>query len=90
LGKSQVAVHFFDFYEHYTGSFMPKEYLLAGQLQVQQTAFYADKKKRLALAQLILEGASFNMLKVLRYYDNRDKNVSDQILQIETHRNNLS
>ena len=89
LGKSQVAVHFFDFYEHYTGSFMPKEYLLAGQLQVQQTAFYADKKKRLALAQLILEGASFNMLKVLRYYDNRDKNVSEQILQIETHRNNL-
>jgi CRISP-associated protein Cas1 len=89
LGKAQVAVHFFDFYEHYCGSFMPKEYLLAGQLQVKQTAFYADKKKRLHLAQTILEGASFNMLKVLRYYDNREKDVSAQIAQIESLRSHL-
>jgi CRISP-associated protein Cas1 len=89
LGKSQVAVHFFDFYEHYCGSFMPKEYLLAGQLQVKQTAFYADKKKRLHLAQTILEGASFNMLKVLRYYDNREKDVSAQVQQIESLRSHL-
>lgn len=86
LGKHHVAVHFFDFYEHYTGSFMPKEYLLAGQLQVKQTAHYADKKKRLTIARLILEGASFNMLKVLRYYDNREKDLSAQIGMIETYR----
>jgi CRISPR-associated protein Cas1 len=89
LGKNQTAVHFFDYYEHYTGSFMPKEYLLAGQLQVKQTAFYADKKKRLAIARLILEGASFNMLKVLRYYHNRDKDLSEQIGLIETYRKNF-
>lgn len=86
LGKHHIAVHFFDFYEHYTGSFMPKEYLLAGKVQVQQTGCYLDKKKRLEVARLILDGASFNMLKVLRYYHNRDKDLSAQLEAIETHR----
>jgi len=46
LGQKQISLHFFDFYEHYTGSFMPRDYLLAGMMQIEQTKTYLNKKKR--------------------------------------------
>lgn len=85
LGKHHVAVHFFDFYEHYTGSFMPKEYLLAGKMQIQQTKFYLSAKKRLPIARKFVEGAAFNMLKNLTYYANRGREVQHIVERIENY-----
>lgn len=90
LGQKHIPVHFFDYYKHYTGSFSPREYLLAGQMLVAQTDAYRNKKKRQGIAAAFVDGATFNMIKNLRYYDRRQKDLIQQIEHIKTLRESIS
>lgn len=89
LSQHGIAAHFFNYYSFYTGSFYPKEHLLAGQLLVKQVQHYLDKTKRLDIAQRLIKAASGNMYRNLRYYNSRSCDFSAAMKTIESFRKDI-
>lgn len=85
-----IPIHFFNYYNFYTGSFYPKESLLAGQLLVKQVEHYTNYEKRLIIAKKFIEAAADNIYRNLRYYNGRGKDVSEQMKEINSLRPRLS
>lgn len=83
LSQYGITMHFFNYYNYYTGSFYPKEKLLAGQLLVKQVEHYADYSKRMTLARKFIEAAADNIYRNLRYYNGRGKDVSGYMSEVD-------
>lgn len=83
ISQYGIPIHFFNYYNFYTGSYYPRESLLAGQLLVNQVEYYRDSVKRIKIAQKIIDAASFNIYRNLRYYNGRGKDVSKWMNEID-------
>lgn len=90
ISKYGISIHFFNYYNDYTGSYYPKDALLAGGLLVKQAEYYSDYEKRLQLAKKFLQAAAENIYRNLRYYNGRGKDVESQMKEIDRLRNTLS
>lgn len=90
ISKYGISIHFFNYYNYYTGSYYPKDALLAGGLLVKQAEYYSDYEKRLQLAKKFLQAAAENIYRNLRYYNGRGKDVESQMKEIDRLRNTLS
>ncbi|WP_294581531.1 type I-B CRISPR-associated endonuclease Cas1b [uncultured Thomasclavelia sp.] len=89
LAKKGICVHFYNYYDFYIGSFYPKETLVSGSLLVKQVEKYQEYESRLLIAQQIIEAASYNILRNLKYYNSRDKDLNQYIAQIKEFRKEI-
>lgn len=84
LGQNKVAIHFFNYYGFYTGSFYPKKTNVSGNVLIKQVEFYQNIEKRLEIAKEIIKSASDNIFRNLRYYNGRGKDVKNQMELIKS------
>jgi CRISPR-associated protein Cas1 len=72
IGKAGVVVHFFNYYNQYSGTFYPKEYLISGKLLICQVDKF--KNNRLDIAKTFVKGIALNIHEVLYHYYRHGKN----------------
>lgn len=89
LGQNKVAIHFFNYYGFYTGSFYPKEINVSGNVLIKQVEFYQNIEKRLEIAKEIIKSVSDNIFRNLRYYNGRGKDVKNQMELIKSLQNEI-
>lgn len=89
ISQYGIPMHFFNYYNYYTGSYYPKESLLSGQLLVKQVEHYTDYEKRIVLARKFIEAAADNIYRNLRYYNGRGKDVSVYMREVDALRRKI-
>ncbi|MCS7244396.1 MAG: type I-B CRISPR-associated endonuclease Cas1b [Candidatus Calescibacterium sp.] len=82
LTENHIILHFFNYYEYYVGSFYPREHLNSGYILLKQVENYIDNNKRITIAKLIFQGAIQNIIKNLKYYNNREKLLNEVLKEI--------
>lgn len=78
LSQNHVIMHFFNYYEGYSGTFYPKDQYNSGRLLIKQAETF--EKSRLVVAKAIVRGIGQNIYEVLyHYYKHEKKEVKDAL-----------
>lgn len=90
VSRNHIIMHFFNYYEGYSGTLYPRERYYSGRLLVKQVDTY--KYRRLQVAKAIVNGIGENIYEVLyHYYKHGKKDVKKTIDWIRTNMvNNLN
>lgn len=78
LAKSNIVVHFFNYYGGYSGTFYPKEYLVSGKVTIKQVKLFEENRE--VIAKSIVNGIRENMIEVLMHYYKHGKSDIKPIL----------
>ena len=89
LSHNDIIVHFFNYYDFYSASLMPKKSKVSGKVTVKQAQFYLDDEKRLQLAMKFVKGAGKNIYRNLRYYNGRGKDLEEYMNEVNYYLKNL-
>lgn len=78
ISSNNIVMHFFNYYEGYSGTFYPKNKYNSGRLLIEQVEAYKDK--RLVIAKSIVKGIGKNICEVLyHYYKHNKQQVKETI-----------
>jgi len=78
LSQFEIAVHLFNYYGFYIGSFYPKEHNISGFVLVAQVKAL-ENEKRLIIAREFIRAALVNIRRNLSYYNNRGASLDEAI-----------
>lgn len=71
LNQHNVAMHIFNYYGFYSGTFYPRKQKVSGFTLVNQSKHYLNHEKRLFIAKEFVNSAAFHMLRNLRRHRNK-------------------
>lgn len=84
LSQNNIIVHFFNYYDFYVSSLVPRKSKVSGKLLVKQVEHYIDNDKRIKLAREFVKSAASNIYRNLRYYNGRGKDVESSMKEISS------
>lgn len=83
ISRNHIIIHFFNYYEGYSGTFFPRDHYSSGKLMIKQVK--AFEENRLIIAKSIVKGIGDNIYELLyHYYKHNKKEVKGSIDWIKT------